>query len=294
MKTQIFFQKVIAVLFTAGVIVLTVGCSSSKRTSGNSGKGINLHYSFPEKQELEYQTNSDFKQILSPKGKEFIIDIDQYLVFSTALISKSNTENKLHIDIDTMGVSVTGPQGEISPDLTAVQGKGFDMTLSGQGSKVDVSGAETIEYEITPGEKRNVAMSFKFLFPKLPEKSVKIGDTWSMTDTISEKYDNNEVNMIVRNDYTYVGTETINGYQCARIESVVTGTRTGKAIQKGIEILSDGAMQGNGTYYFAKKEGRLVKDVTSVNVDATLVVKGPQVNSIPVKFEINSLTELRK
>jgi len=294
MKTKKVQKSFLNVMFTAVVIVLIAGCSSSKNLSGDSKKGVMLRYSFPEKQALKYQTNIDIKQILDINGQEFIVDIGQYLAFSTILKSKSKTENHIHIDIDTMDMSISSPQGDIYPDMKDVNGKGFDMSLSLLGSGLDVSGAEAIQYEVSPGVKRNVAMTFKFLFPRLPEKSLKIGDTWTMTDTIAEKYDNEEVRMIIDSDYTLAGFESINGLDCARITSVVTGTRTGKAIQQGVEMISDGTMSGFGTYYFAKKNGYLVKDVSSITVDAKLVVQGPQEKTIPMKFEITNKTELSR
>ena len=294
MKTKKAQKSFLNVLSIAVFIVLIAGCSSSKSLSGDSKKGVTLRYSFPEKQALEYQTNFEIKQILEINGQEFIVDIGQYLAFSTVLKSKSKTENHIHIDIDTMGMSISSPQGNIEPDMKDVNGSGFDMTISTLGSGLDVSGAEAIQYELSPGVKRNVAMTFKFLFPRLPEQSLNIGDTWTMTDTIAEKYDNEEVIMIIDSDYTLAGFEAINGFDCARITSVVTGTRTGKAIQQGVEMLSDGTMQGTGTYYFAKKNGYLVKDVSSITVDAKLVVQGPQEKIIPMKFEITNKTELSR
>ncbi len=294
MKTKKIHKSFLNVMFTVVVIVLIAGCSSSKNLSGDSKKGVMLRYSFPEKQALKYQANFDIKQILDINGQEFIVDIGQYLAFSTILKSKSKTENHIHIDIDTMDMTISSPQGDLKPDTKEVNGSGFDMILSTLGSGLDVSGAEAIQYEVSPGVKRNVAMTFKFLFPRLPEQSLKIGDTWSMVDTIIDKNDNEEVVMIIDSDYTLAGFETVNGLDCARITSVVTGTRTGKAIQQGVEMQSEGTMEGSGTYFFAQKNGYLLKDVSSITVDATLEIQGPQKRSIPMKFEINNKTELRR
>ena len=294
MKTKKVHKSFLNVMFTVVVIVLIAGCSSSKNLSGDSKKGVMLRYSFPEKQALKYQSNFDIKQILDINGQEFIVDIGQYLAFSTILKSKSKTENHIHIDIDTMDMSISSPQGEINPDMKDVNGKGFDMFLSLLGSGLDVSGAEAIQYELSPGVKRNVVMTFKYLFPRLPEQALKVDDTWTMTDTITDKYDNEEVIMITDTDYTLAGFETINGLDCVRITSVVTGTRTGKAIQQGVEMQSEGTMEGSGTYFFAKNNGYLVRDVSSITVDATLEVQGSQKRSIPMKFEINNKTELSR
>ena len=110
MKTKKVHKKFLAVLITTIVIGLIAGCSSSKNLSGGSKKGITLRYSFPDKQVLEYHSNSDIKQILDINGQEFIVDIGQYIAFSSLLKSKSKTENHIKIDIDSMSISISSPQ----------------------------------------------------------------------------------------------------------------------------------------------------------------------------------------
>ena len=292
MKTKKTQARVLVALLALVMIVLGAGCSSSKKLSGTSKKGMTLRYLFPDQQFLNYHTSSAIKQILDINGQDFTVDIGLKTSFSLKLKEKTKTNNFLKVKIDSMEIFVNSPQGELKPDMDQVNGKGFDMVLSTLGTGLDVSGAEAIQYEMGPGVKRNVAMTFKYLFPKLPESSLKVGDTWSMVDTISDKYETEEVLMVIENNYTLAGFETIMGIECARIISVYTGTRTGKATQQGVEMVSEGTIEGTGTYYFAYSEGYLVKDVGNSTIDATLVVYGPEERSIPMKYEMNMGTEL--
>ena len=294
MKTKKMHQTTLLVVAVIITTSLLAGCSSSKSAGGDSKKGTTLRYSFPENQTLKYKTGADIKQELDIFGQEMIIDIGQYIGYSTTLNAKSKDQNQIHVYIDSMDLSISSPQGDINPDMTSVNGKGFDMTLSSLGAGLDVSEAELIQYEATPGVKRNVAITFKFLFPRLPEKSLKIGDTWSMTDTIAEKYENEEVTMIIEGEYVFSGFETINGFECARISSIISGSRFGKANQQGVDMESDGTMTGSGTYFFAFKDGFLVKDVSSISVDGTLDISAPQEGSFPMTFVIENVTELIK
>lgn len=294
MNTRKKYNNALVFLLTLALGALLTECSSTKSATGGSKKGTTLRYSFPENQDLKYKTGSDIKQTLDIYGQEMIIDIGQHLVYTSRLKNKSKNENQIHITIDTMDLFVNSPQGDINPNMDGVNNKSFNMTLSSLGSGMDVSEAESIQFEITPGVKRNVATAFKFLFPRLPEKALNVGDTWSLTDTIAEKYDNEEVTMIIDGDYTLAGFETLSGLECAMITSVISGTRSGKANQQGMDMVSDGTMQGSGTFYFAYKDGYLVKDISKIIVDGTLDIQGAQQGSFPMKFEINNLTELIK
>ena len=294
MNTKKMYNGALVFLLTLALGALLTDCSSTKSATGGSKKGTTLRYSFPENQVLKYRTGSDIQQKLDIYGQEMIIDIGQYLVYTSKLNSKSKDENQIHITIDTMDLFISSPQGDINPDMDGVNNKSFNMTLSSLGAGMDVSEAESIQFEITPGTKRNVAITFKFLFPKLPEKTLKIGDTWSLTDTIAEKYDNEEVTMIIEGDYALAGFETISGLECAKVTAVISGTRSGKANQQGMDMVSDGTMLGSGTFFFAFKDGYLVKDISKIIVDGTLDISGAQQGSFPMKYEINNLTELIK
>ena len=294
MNTKKMYNIALVFLLTLALGALLTDCSSTKSATGGSKKGTTLRYSFPENQVLKYRTGSDIQQTLDIYGQEMIIDIGQYLVYTSKLNSKSKDENQIHITIDTMDLFISSPQGDINPDMDGVNNKSFNMTLSSLGAGMDVSEAESIQFEIAPGTKRNVATAFKFLFPKLPEKTLKIGDTWSLTDTIAEKYDNEEVTMIIEGDYALAGFETISGLECAKVTAVISGTRSGKANQQGMDMVSDGTMLGSGTFFFAFKDGYLVKDISKIIVDGTLDISGAQQGSFPMKYEINNLTELIK
>ncbi len=288
------YNVALVFLLTLALGALLTNCSSTKSATGGSKKGTTLRYSFPENQVLKYRTGSDIQQTLDIFGQEMIIDIGQYLVYTSKLNSKSKDENQIHITIDTMDLFISSPQGDINPDMDGVNNKSFNMTLSSLGLGMDVSEAESIQFEISPGTKRNVAITFKFLFPRLPEKTLKIGDTWSLTDTIAEKYDNEEVTMIIEGDYALAGFETISGLECAKVTAVISGTRSGKANQQGMDMVSDGTMLGSGTFFFAFKDGYLVKDISKIIVDGTLDISGAQQGSFPMKYEVNNLTELIK
>ncbi len=134
----------------------------------------------------------------------------------------------------------------MSPDMSSVKGKSFDMVLSSLGNEVDVSGAEAISFAMS-GEVRNMASSFKNFFPDLPGKTVKIGDTWPAAASIEEKTGSMDVKIDFQYLHTLDGIELIDGVECARVSSQVTGTISGSGNQMGQDLTFSGTSKGKGS-----------------------------------------------
>jgi len=132
------------------------------------------------------------------------------------------------------------------------------MVLSPLGAEVDVTGAEAITYDMA-AETRNLASGFKVFFPDLPGKPVKIGDTWPSTDGFEEKTGSMTLRIDLKNANTLEGFETIDGMECARVATQVTGTINGTGNQMGMDLTFSGTTKGKTIWYFAVKEGLFVK-----------------------------------
>ena len=172
--------------------------------------------------------------------------------------------------IDDIATTVTSTgQGDMSPDMTGVK-EVLDMILSPLGSEVDVSGAEAITFGMA-GETRNLSSSFKMFFPDLPGKPVKVGDTWPSSGGIEEKTSSMDIRVDLQSVNTLEGFETVDGMECARISSQVTGTITGTGNQGGADLTFSGTSKGKDVWYFAVKEGIYVKmtseSTTQMSVD---------------------------
>jgi hypothetical protein len=178
----------------------------------------------------------------------------------------------LGVTIDDVTATVTSSaQGDMSPDMSTVKGKTFDMVLSPLGSEVDVSGAEAITYSMGP-ETRNLSSGFKMFFPDLPGKPVKIGDTWPSTAGIDEKTGTMNIRIDFQNVNTLEGFETIDGMNCARISAQVTGTISGTGNQGGADLTFSGTVKGKDVWYFAVKEGLFVKTASESTTEMSIDV----------------------
>jgi len=230
-----------------------------------------LEYKMPAGRVLTYQNKSEETQVMEVQGQSMDT---QTTNTSTITFKAKGLKDKnflLGVTIDDIAATVSSSaQGDMSPNMSAVKGKTFDMVLSPLGSEVDVSGAEAITYDIAT-ETRNIASGFKMFFPDMPGKPVKVGDTWPSASGTDEKTSSMSIRIDFQNVNTLEGFETVDGMECARISSQVTGTITGTGNQGGSDLTFAGTSKGKDVWYFAVKEGIYVKgtsdSTTQMSID---------------------------
>lgn len=277
------------------VIGLLAGCAAKTANPwGDPKTGLILQYRMTENQVLKYQTSGEQTQSMEIMGQS--IDTQSSTESGFSVKSKGLQEGNLllGVTIDSMGINISSPQGELSPDMSSVLGKSFNMILSPLGKELDVSGAEAIEYDMGVAGKRSIGSSFQAAFPDLAGKPVKIGDTWTSTDIITEKTAELEIQISLESVNTLEGFETVDGLECVKVTADVTGTVVGQGEQMGMQLAIEGEVQGEGTWYFAYKEGIFVMDTTSIFTDATISTSGAQAMNIPMQQEMTMETILVK
>ena len=163
------------------------------------------------------------------------------------------------VTIDAMTLNVQSPQGDITPDLSGVLGKSFDLVLSPLGKELDVSGAAAFTVDMGQAGRRDLTSNFQGFFPDLPDHAVKVGDTWPSEDNIVQKSDAGDVHISLKNENTFDGFETIDGRECARVKAVIKGTLSGALNQGGVSVALDAKLEGTQTWHFAVKDGVFVK-----------------------------------
>jgi len=251
-----------------------------------------LEYKMPAGRALTYESRSEQAQVMEVMGQT----MDTTTISTSAFTFKSKgLKDKnllLGVTIDDLSISVTGAQGDMSPDTSAVKGKSFDMVLSPLGAEVDVSGAEAITYAIAT-ESRDLSSGFKTFFPDMPGKPVNVGDTWPSSVSTTEKTTSMSIRIELQNVNTLEGFETVDGMECARIAAQVTGTINGSGNQMGQDLTFAGTVKGKDVYYFAVKEGFYVKAVSDSTAQMSIDVAAAGM-SIPVTQTSKSEVKLSK
>ncbi len=275
----------VALVLAAGAV--TAAPAGPKAAAAAS---VVLEYKMPAGRALTYQVKSEEAQLIEVMGQT--VDTTSATVSNVTMKAKGKKEKDLlvAVTVDDISVSVTGSQGDMSPDMSSIKGKSFDMVLSPLGNEVDVSGAEALAYTME-GEVRNLSSGFKNFFPDLPGKAVKIGDTWPASASVEEK----TTSMSFRIDYQYVhtldGIELIDGVECARVVSQVTGTISGSGNQMGQDMTFAGTSKGKDTWFFAIKDGTYVKAASESTSEVSIDVPAAGM-SIPMTMTSKSEVKL--
>jgi hypothetical protein len=287
-KTWLVFLPVIL------AICILAGCAAKLPYWGDLQTGLILQYRMAEDQVLKYQMTIDQTQDIEIMGQQMKTETKGEIAFTAKSKGLKENNHQLGITIDFMSININSPQGKISPDMSTVEGKSFDMTLSVLGKELDLSGAESIQYDLGQAGKRDIVSNFQAVFPDLADMPVKIGDTWTSKDTITEKIGSGEIEIILESLNTLEGFETVAGLECAKITVKISGTLEGGGNQGGADLTFKGEIEGTETWHFAYKEGLFVKMTTDAFTKGAVSVRGPQEMSIPLAQEMKIEIKLIK
>jgi len=255
---------------------------------------VTLAYQFPESRTLTYRTSGNQVQNMEIMGQSMTTESTSTSDFTVKGKGLKDGNLVLGVTIDAMKADVSSPQGNMSPDMSVVIGKSFDMVVSKLGKEIDVSGAAAIKYDMPTGGSRDLSSGFQAFFSDVPDKPVKIGDTWPSEDTIVQKEGAGETRIHFTNQNTFDGIETVDGYECARIKAAVKGTITGSLDQQGVSVSIDMKMDGTDTWYFAIKEGIYIKSDMKASLGGVVAVGEPANMTIPVTGETRQSASLVK
>ncbi len=287
-------RGLLPVLVVLVVAFLSGGAVKKGDQWGDPETGLILQYRMPVDQILKYHSSEESNQRIEIMGQTLDIEANSKTAFSVKAKGQKGGNHQLEITIDSMSMSVISIEGEYSPDLSSVIGKSFDMTLSPLGKELELSGAESIRYELPTEGKLSIESNFQAIFPNLAGRSVKIGDTWTSTDTITEKNESGEVQHNLESVHTLKGFETVDGMECVKITAEVTGTLKGAGEQQGMDLVFEGEIKGTDTWYFAYKKGIFVKMISTGVVESSIELSGSQDMSIPMTQEFNEEIKLVK
>ena len=276
------------------LILCLVGCAAKKVVWGDPETGLTLTYRIAPGQIWKYTTTINQNMNMEVMGNTMDTETRIYTAITVRGKSKDKEKNlKTEIVVDSMSLQIISPNGKQTIDTSPVTGKWFGLTLSPYGKELEFTGHDSIALEFggMGGEKRNVKSFFREAFGDLPEEPVKIGDTWTTEDKVSENQSGMDINVNSENVYTLAGFEVVDGLDCAKITIETTGALDGAGEQMGMDLTFEGDIESTSTFYFAYKEGYFVKSSTETFMEGTIAASGAQNMTIPMTQE--SKTEVR-
>jgi len=282
------FLSVLALSGLAGFVSQNVTAGAEPQSA------FNLAYLFPEGKMLTYQVTGTQTQNLDVMGQTVSTVSNSAIEFTLQPKGLKEGQYQLGVTVNSFKVEAQSPEGDITADASSVVGKSFDMILSRLGKEIDVSGGSSIRYTVGIAGTRDLGSNFQALFPDFPDKPVKIGESWPTEDSVTQKSDAGDIRIIFNSVNNLEAVETIDGFECVRIKGPVTGKMTGNLEQQGMALLFDAKIDGTQTWYFAVKEGILVK-IEAKSTFAGVISAGEPANiTIPITGDMKSETHLIK
>ncbi len=276
-------------------LVLLAGCAGQKAVTedwwGSPEEGVVLRYRMPEGEALVYEVTNESDQHMGVMGETTDVSSSETLTFSLVPGAMKSHKQKLDITIEGLEFNIVSDQGTVSPPTDAVVGRGFTMSVSDLGVENGCEAAEELKYNVIK-DARGLSTEFCSFFTDLPEGPVAIGDTWESTTNAEPTGGGSGVTLELTSNNTLVGFETVNGHECARVETEFTGTMGGTSTQGPATITIKGNMEGSGTWHFAYMEGFLVDEFSTGTSDGEVLVQGPQEMTIPTTREFTMETKL--
>jgi hypothetical protein len=281
-------SKLLRCFISSGLILLLSGTCSIV-LSQNAG-AVKLAYKYPAGKAVRYLTNSTMVQIMDVQGQTMQTDVNSAFGCSVKSAGNADSHLKLEVIVDTIGQTSSSPMGGSGGSVPGIKGKSCILVITPDGEVADLAGASAFTYSIEGSGETNLSQTLGDYFPRLPENSVKAGDSWNIADSIITKSQVMSMKTVGNTTSTFTGFETINGVECAKISSQNSGMMTMNVQNQGMDIFIKGPYSGTSEFLFAVKEGYFIKFTTATKVKGSLEISSMGM-SMPITIDMKAVTE---
>jgi hypothetical protein len=277
-------------------VALLAGCAGSQDPWGSPESGLVLTYRMPEAQTLQYTVAFEQTHTLSAMGEERSFGNGRTFDFSAVSAGSTDENLLMTVTIDSMTLMLDTPRGKNELDVQKIRDQSFDLKISPLGEVLDTGRAAEVTYFLGGAGEQSIDTDFGAFFPELPDGPIRVGETWTSEGGIPGKSFNPETSIRMTSVNTFEGIETIDGMECARITSEFTGELVTEGESRPGMAISGGPVEGSGVWYFAYKEGRLVKSSRTVRATTEIAMAEQGSPLVPAveetKIEIGLVTEV--
>lgn len=277
--------KRLIVVFLA--LMLLAGCSGSYK----------LRYLGTPGESRKYQMDINLEQNMQMMDSEISMTI-QIVNFLTQKIHAIDNDGSLEVSFiyDSLHFDATGPQLEAMKEmlqarLDSLKGIELSVKLSNQGKILESTKIDSLIPQQLQ-QAFNTRQLFSALSPRLPDRNIKIGDSWEVEEEVPVKLDKTTMTVSNKSKYVLVATEDVDGNQMLKISSTGTVAIEGEIEQHGMKLFLEGDGDTKGEFLFDVKKGAYHSGVGETEMDMTIAMTGPQNMTIPmtqfVKIKISS------
>lgn len=238
------------------VPVLWIGCGE---------KAIKLSLKFNEGDEYKYKIIQDSVTSTEFMGKKMEMPSKTEITLTQKVekVDQGVAELKVIYDSFEMEMNVGGKKIPSNMGKSMV-GKTNKMKISENGEIIEPKGMKAMVG--LQGLSSDIKNIFLNLYPRLPEHKIKVGDSWTQKQEISQP----QIGIVIDSQYTFSGKEEKKGYNCAVIDFTISMSIKGGE-QARMNIKGDG--KGKGTTYLAYEKGLIID--SQIEMDLNMFILAP-------------------
>jgi hypothetical protein len=267
--------RYLRILFGCLVILsfLITSCASKKPVWGDPQTGLILQYRLAQDQILKYNISTDQSSVMNMMGQSMETLTDVNVDFTMECTEVDDQNNILtQVTLEAIDITMDGMQGKSNINTTDLIGKSFGISLSSIGEKefIGIEDVPEINFGEMSGGNRSVQAFFTEIIPQLSPDPVKVGESWTVQKEYTEPMGDLELLIKFESTSTLDGLETIEGVECARVQSQLEGTVSGAGSTGGMYMVFTGELTSTSTWYFDFKEGLYVRESAEQIMDAEI------------------------
>ena len=289
MKKKHKFLPFITILI---FLIILAGCAAKVKMLAPPSQAPVLKYVMPEGKPFTYKISTGYHQTMSMMGVPLKTTVLKDMTVTFYPLAFAQESYQLQGVVNDISMKVSAPGTNLTPNLSQIPGKTFEMTVTNSGEEIGIMGADELTYKLGEEGEQNMESEFEHLFPDLPEKVLNPGDTWTTTDTMSIGEEGVETMVVTQTKHTLAGYELIKGHECAKITSEYTSSVTGSGTKEGADFETNVEMKGKETLYFDYKRGVLVLQSSSGSGDGEIKITGKKEMSLPMSQTVTNKMEL--
>jgi len=288
-KSNLLLSLVVPVAFFA-----FSGCTALKSTGGKTG--TELTYQMNPGQSFTMKAESSNELITEQMGQEVKVNMKGGSD-NTFRILNTNSDGTLQCEMEfiSMKQSMSTPMGENETDYSTWIGKKVMFNLSPAGGVSGFSGFELLpELTASTGEKVTgnlIQKSLQNEFFKLPDQPVKMGETWTVLDSLEIPYADSKLKQKETTVYKIAERTKYEGLDCIRIEAVSKAKISGEFVQQGMQIEMTRETTANSVIYFAIEKGMYISVETTSTANGQVYIPDAAM-TIPQKMSGKSSTKV--
>lgn len=291
---------VLAIFSFLIIVFVLLNCAGKKPAIwGDAETGYLLSFRPAVGDFYHYQRTMNSVNTSERAGQSFENTSDQ--IFSFRLDTKSvDSLITFVLTVDTMSFSMKHSAGEMAVDYGDINGKRVQFSMTPMGERREVVEIDSLPTpqmagRPMPGDAKDRLGIHLF---KLPNRPLKIGDTWTETKIDTSTRDDSTRQstytsiMDGTTTYTVVGLEMKEGMDCLHLTLETKSMLESTGSMRGTEINTEGESDGSSHVWFAYKEGILVEYSSTSFYEGTTAYSGQMSGTSPSTNESETSLKL--